>query len=92
MHRKFTLLLLFVVAALLRVGGSRDQEATGTGGDDSDRTTYVEYNSRAEANEAVCDRTDARFLKDAVADYQAGTGIFNIEGQFVVHRKPVISK
>ena len=93
MHRKFTFLLLLIVAALLSVSCSRDQEATGTGGrDESEETTYVQYDNRAQVLAIICDRAEQRFFDEAEADLKAGTGIFNVEGDFVFHRKPVISK
>lgn len=93
-HRKSTLLLLLIAAALIR--GSHCQDGSSRSSrreaSDSQESTFVGFDDRAEAAKSICHKTEQQMFNDFLADADAGTGIFNPNVPPVLFKKPVLSK
>ena len=93
-HRRSTLLLLLIAAALIR--GSHGQDGSSKSSrreaSDSQESTFVGFDNRADAFKSICHKTEQRMFNDFIDDVEAGTGVFNPEVPPLLFKKPIISK
>lgn len=89
-HSKFVLLLLLIAAALLR--GSHGQDSSSRSSrretSDTESTTFVGFDNRAKAGEAICEKSFSRIFDDYLEDKD---DIWP-EDPLRLSTKPVISK